>query len=311
MGKQPASDNLFSKFSNLSIQLGDWQVTLDFINQDGPHEWTVLRHSHHNFELHSVSGGSGTLITDDAKYDISVGSTYLTGPGVFHSQYSGESEMMNEYAIRFDIKYRRANNSDRDINNIIRTITEHPFFITDSDSIGCQPMIAELISEKEQQRDGYREKMICLFGCIIINLGRHIQERLGDPDQDHEPPVKEDIPTMTVGESNLRAQLDSEFSGRPYFPTQEQLANRFNISKRHFSRLMQQYYGMSYTEKVNEVRCGFAREMLENSNIPITEVCTKSCFQSYAYFGRVFKRLNGMSPSEYRKAKRNSGSSGS
>ena len=307
MGKQTASDYLFS---SLSTQLGDWQVTLDFMSLNEPRTWSVFRHSHNNFELHSVSCGSCTLITDDAKYDISTGSTYLTGPGVFHSQYTSEHEIMGEYAIRFDIKYHPADNPDHDINNIIRTITEHPFFITDSDSIGCQPLIDELISEKEKQRDGYREKMICLFSCIIINLGRLIQKSLGDPDQDHEPSVKEVIPTMTVGESNLRARIDSEFLGHPIFTTQKQLAERFHISERQFSRLMQQYYGMSYTEKVNEVRCGFAREMLENSNIPITEVCTKSCFQSYAYFGRIFKRLNGMSPSEYRKAKRNNRISG-
>ena len=49
------------------------------------------------------------------------------------------------------------------------------------------------------------------------------------------------------------------------------------------------------------------KEMLENSDVPISEVCARSGFQSYAYFGRVFKQLNGMSPSEYRKAKRNTG----
>lgn len=304
MGKQTAPDYLYS---SLSTQLGNWQVTLDYMNQEATHIWNVARHSHNNFELHYVSDGSGTLMTNAGKYNISVGSTYLTGPGVLHSQYSSEHEMMGEYAIRFDIKYHPADNTDRDINNIIRTITEHPFFITDNDSIGCQSLIAELIHEKAQQRDGFREKMICLFGCILINLGRCIQESLGDPDQDHKPPVKEDIPTMTVGEINLRARLDAEFVGRSHFATQEELAEQFHISGRHFSRLMQQYYGMSYTEKVNEVRCNFAKEMLENSDVPISEVCARSGFQSYAYFGRVFKQLNGMSPSEYRKAKRNTG----
>ena len=109
---------------------------------------------------------------------------------------------------------------------------------------------------------------------------------------------------MTVGEINIRARLDAKFSGRSHFATQEELAEQFNISGRHFSRLMQQYYGMSYTEKVNEVRCNFAKEMLENSDATITEVCERSGFQSYAYFGRVFRKLNGMSPSEYRKANR-------
>ena len=214
MGKQP--DYLYS---SLSTQLGNWQVTLDYMKQDVTHIWNVARHSHNNFELHYVSDGSGTLMTDAGKYNISVGSTYLTGPGVLHSQYSSEHEMMGEYAIRFDIKYHPADNTDRDISNIIRTITEHPFFITDNDSIGCQSLIAELIHEKAQQRDGFREKMICLFGCILINLGRCIQESLGDPDQDHKPPVKEDIPTMTVGEINLRARLDAEFVGRSHFAT--------------------------------------------------------------------------------------------
>ncbi len=306
MGKRRSS---YYIFPNLSMQLGDWQVTLDFTSHAGPRVWNVLRHSHHNFELHSVSEGSGILLTDEGKYDISAGSTYLTGPDIYHSQYSGESGMMDEYSIRFDIKYHRSQYSDRGVNDIINNIVEHPFFITDSDSIGCQPLIKEMIEENKQRRDGYREKITCLFGCILINLGRRIRESLGDQDQDHEPPVKdtgdEDSLTTSIGEIDLRARLDAEFVGHSDFATQEELAERFHISDRHFSRLMQQYYGMSYTEKVNEVRCGFASEMLENSDATIAEVCVKSGFQSYAYFGRVFKRLTGMSPSEYRKAKRN------
>ena len=109
---------------------------------------------------------------------------------------------------------------------------------------------------------------------------------------------------MSTEEINMRARIDAEFTDRNDLLTQEELADLLHISGRHFSRLMQQYYGMSYTEKVNEVRCNFAKEMLENSDVPISEVCARSGFQSYAYFGRVFKQLNGMSPSEYRKANR-------
>lgn len=282
-------------FSNISIQLGDWQVTLDFTNHTGPRTWNVLRHSHHNFELHMVSEGSGTLLTDNGKYEISAGSTYLTGPGVLHSQYSDESGMMDEYTIRFDIKYHHSQYSDRGVNEIVSSIVEHPFFIIDNDSTGCQTLTKEIIEENDQRRDGYREKITCIFGCIILNLSRHIHESLGNRGQE---------PTMNTEEINMRARIDAEFTDRDILLTQEELADLLHISDRHLSRLMQQYYGMSYTEKVNEIRCFFAKDMLENSDATITEVCERSGFQSYAYFGRVFRKLNGMSPSEYRKANR-------
>ena len=282
-------------FSNISIQLGDWQATLDFTNHTGPRTWNVLRHSHHNFELHMVSDGSGTLLTDNEKYDISAGTTYLTGPGVLHSQYSDESGMMDEYTIRFDIKSHHSQYADRGVNEIVSSIVEHPFFIIDNDSTGCQTLTKEIIEENDQRRDGYREKITCLFGCIIINLGRRIHESLGNRGKE---------PTMSTEEINMRARIDAEFIDRDNLLTQEELADLLHISDRHLSRLMQQYYGMSYTEKVNEIRCFFAKDMLENSDATITEVCERSGFQSYAYFGRVFRKLNGMSPSEYRKANR-------
>ena len=49
MGKQTAPDYLYS---SLSTQLGNWQVTLDYMKQDVTHIWNVARHSHNNFELH-------------------------------------------------------------------------------------------------------------------------------------------------------------------------------------------------------------------------------------------------------------------
>ena len=70
-------------YSDLSVQLGDYTATLDYAGCDEPWAWTTVRHSHTNYELHIISRGKGTLVTDEGKFEINGGTIYMTGPGVY------------------------------------------------------------------------------------------------------------------------------------------------------------------------------------------------------------------------------------
>ena len=67
---------------------------------------------------------------------------------------------------------------------------------------------------------------------------------------------------------------------------------------------MRKYYGMTYTEKMNEQRIIYAKELL-TAETPYSEVWQKVGFNSAQYFARVFQKQVGMTPSEFRK--KNSG----
>ena len=111
-------------YSDLSVQLGDYTATLDYAGCDEPWAWNTVRHSHTNYELHIISRGKGTLVTDEGKFEINGGTIYLTGPGVYHSQYSGADDPMDECALRFNLEPRPQQSSDRELTALIKKLVD-------------------------------------------------------------------------------------------------------------------------------------------------------------------------------------------
>jgi AraC-like DNA-binding protein len=79
-----------------------------------------------------------------------------------------------------------------------------------------------------------------------------------------------------------------------------QLADSIGVSEHHLSRIVNQFFGKSFSELTNEYRINDAIKRLENSKDPITVIAFDTGFNSITSFNRVFKLRMGISPSEYR-----------
>jgi AraC-like DNA-binding protein len=58
--------------------------------------------------------------------------------------------------------------------------------------------------------------------------------------------------------------------------------------------------GLNFTEYVSRVRVEKARNLLLNPNLRISEIAYEVGFQSLTHFNRVFKKITGQSPTDYR-----------
>lgn len=82
----------------------------------------------------------------------------------------------------------------------------------------------------------------------------------------------------------------------------KEAAELFYINPSYLGYIFKKEYGHSFTETVNRKRIEYARELLMNSNIKIYEVAEKAGFTDSRYFVRVFKKYEGVNPSEVRKS---------
>ncbi|MFQ0814831.1 AraC family transcriptional regulator [Brucella anthropi] len=80
----------------------------------------------------------------------------------------------------------------------------------------------------------------------------------------------------------------------------ERLAEIGGASPRNFSRLFNEYAGMTVTDYVNRLKVGLAREMLLNSGLDIENVATQAGFASARQFRRVWQRIYNEPPSRMR-----------
>jgi AraC-like DNA-binding protein len=82
-----------------------------------------------------------------------------------------------------------------------------------------------------------------------------------------------------------------------------EVARQVHTSTFYFCRLFRKTTGLSFTEYVSRVRVEKARELLLNPQKRISEVAFEVGFQSLPHFNRVFRKITGINPSEYRKAR--------
>lgn len=82
--------------------------------------------------------------------------------------------------------------------------------------------------------------------------------------------------------------------------TLETIARNFFLSPYYFCRLFKRLTGMTVMEFATSLRINKAKEILEKTNQPISEVARAVGYSDPNYFSRVFKKLTGMTPSRYR-----------
>lgn len=85
-------------------------------------------------------------------------------------------------------------------------------------------------------------------------------------------------------------------------PSLSELAERLGYEYCYFSKIFNRMFSMSFNEYLNTYRFNEACAMLTITDMPITDVAYESGFKSIRSFNNTFKKLAGISPSEYRRA---------
>lgn len=80
----------------------------------------------------------------------------------------------------------------------------------------------------------------------------------------------------------------------------EELASRLCMGYSNFRKVFRQYTGFSPAKYIQDVRFAHVKEVLTNTTLPVKEVAYEAGFDNYDYFFTAFRRLCGMTPTEYR-----------
>lgn len=281
-------------FLDTNVRFGDYIAELHHIGYSEPRKpWNVLPHMHTIYELHCISEGNGILYTQNEKYNMIAGTTCLTGPEVYHGQSSGTENSMDEYCVRFNIEHKPQSGADSSETRLIKSITDNPFFVTRCD-IEILPVVKEMIAEACSKLPGYKKALEVLFCELLLKLSRFCAN-IEKPDKV--------VQLEKPGISDVKSTLDTLFFSYHKAPSVEEIIEKMNISRRHFSRLMQKYYGMSYTEKITELRIEYAKQLLKDTDMLISDIAQTVGCSSKQQFARSFKRYTGMNPGEFRNSR--------
>jgi YesN/AraC family two-component response regulator len=130
------------------------------------------------------------------------------------------------------------------------------------------------------------DSMVKLLSIFAKHLGM-VANQIVVHDENAEPPMitraKEFIKTHQTDDISLG-----------------DVANSVNTSTFYFCKMFKKSTGLNFTDYLSRVRVEKAKNLLLNPNLRISEIAYEVGFQSLTHFNRVFRKLVGQSPTQYR-----------
>ncbi len=82
----------------------------------------------------------------------------------------------------------------------------------------------------------------------------------------------------------------------------DEAAQAVNASTRHFCKVFKEATGVTFTDYLARVRVEKAKHLLQNPHLRVSEIAFETGFDSISQFNRSFKRIAGMSPTQFRES---------
>ena len=100
--------------------------------------------------------------------------------------------------------------------------------------------------------------------------------------------------------NHLSEYFESGYFEEHGIPGIEQIAEQLSVSQRYLSDTLKKETGKTSTEHLQLYLINEAKNILLNPNKSIAEVAYELGFEYPPYFSRLFKKKEGISPTEYR-----------
>src|SRR5699024_12421234 len=105
--------------------------------------------------------------------------------------------------------------------------------------------------------------------------------------------------TTKMNLSPIKEYLDQHYTESIHL---DDLAKQFFINKYYLTRIFKEQYGTSITNYIIHQRITKAKQLLRFSSHNIESISHMCGIEDSGYFTRIFKKIEGVTPREYRKA---------
>lgn len=252
--------------------------------QDMPEE-----HIHSQYELYFLLSGERRYFIDGEIYNVSPGNLVIVPRDTIHRTMALNRRGYDRYVLYFTEESLGGLREELGEENFLRLI-----------SLGCVQLPAEQIpTVRERLERIYAEQQLgdpfspammrSVLREILLTALRH--------------GVKKSC-ALSEGADKIQhvARYISENFTEPL--TLDDAARMACMEKTYFSKRFKALTGFNFSSYITQLRLSAARQLLLNSEMNISEIAAQAGFSGSNYFGDVFLRVYGMSPTEYRKQRK-------
>ena len=241
-----------------------------------------VKHWHNYYEIIYYSGCDGECILNGESYEITKDCLFMLTLNDFHEIKPRGGEDAFYIIIGF--------NEFAPAEQLLQKINNGPYIIHNTDKT-LSDKIVEMYDEFQKDYEFGDIYLSGLLNCVLTKILSNGTVVTNKASVIHKS-VKNAISYIT---SNPGADINLN-----------ELARKYNLAPAYFSKLFHQNTGITFKKFLNSRRIEYARKLLKDNDLSVTEAALESGFSTHSQFVAVFKSLTGMTPSEYRKLKKDS-----
>ena len=246
--------------------------------------------------LFYVLSGDGNVIIEDSSYPVKPHALILFPAGTVYAWHTDQARLI---CVNFD--YTQSNSHltqsfhpvsiDRfDRQNILdkpyfedEPLFQKPLYIPDASFLESR---IKALSENFYMESKYKTRILSLLlSEILFTIAEHVTARQ----------------EFSVG-NNLTKQIISYVQNNYNKEINNQtISEEFHYSAAYINRILKKQLGKTVHEFLLKYRLDMAKDVLKNSDLPISEVALSVGFGDVPHFIKTFKKEVGMTPFAYRK----------
>jgi AraC-like DNA-binding protein/mannose-6-phosphate isomerase-like protein (cupin superfamily) len=255
-------------------------------------------HWHDYLELLYFVEGQATINIGSASYEVSAGDILFVNCGQLHSGYSRSGSLVRYYAVVIDPSVFANEVNDSYYKKFIQPYLEGKrLFHVKPDRLSpyyrkLKTSVKSIIREFKDSRPGFELKIkVGLYSLIVDYIRSYFP--MDSADAAAEDAVRE--------AGSIRNLLSYIYLVCPRKMTVAEAADYVQLSPFYFCKMFKKITSQTFIEFLNKYKISRAEEFLLYTNDSISDIANELGFCNTNYFDKVFRSVNGCSPSAFRK----------
>jgi AraC-like DNA-binding protein/mannose-6-phosphate isomerase-like protein (cupin superfamily) len=247
-------------------------------------------HWHDEFEIIYVKSGFLTVSISGENYIGKPGDAFVVSPGNLHFMGS-QTGNVDYFTFLFPLKYISFRTDDILDDKLLEPLNSGHLMISpeieDTVKEQCEQLVEIYGAKKEESQSKItaqiKTKIILLQFILELWKKGFI--------------VENDTGGKNTVEKEMVSYIQQNFTGKILL---KEFGEQFHLSEKYISRYFKEHFHITISQYVTYLRLEHAKQLLQDTDIPVTEVAMQSGYQNVSYFIRSFKKTYGMSPLKYR-----------
>ncbi len=254
-------------------------------------EHIITPHKHHFYELFLVESGEAIQAVDYQEYKLQENTFFFISQGQLHFWAKTNRENIRGYRLMFTEDFFQMNQMNNQfLFELIHldNIYQNPFIALSSEKNKLIYTYFDLLFQEYNRDNCYQKALQSLLFLLLAEIHRLYNSVSPTDTSKHQAVIFKQFILL------LETHFSEKWSASDF-------AQALHISPRHLNRIVQNMTNQNLTHVIRNRIVLEAKRLLTFTDLTVNQISNNLSFEDSAYFARYFRKVMGLSPTDFKK----------